>query len=84
MDKIKAKYVIDLGLVVTFILSFGTGLIKFPMIRQAMATARIVLPSHDLNFVHDWSGLLMGLFILLHLVFNFSWIVAMTKKYLGK
>jgi hypothetical protein len=84
MDKTKIKYAIDLGLVVAFVLSFGTGLIKFPMIRQVLATARVVLPSHDINFIHDWAGISMGTLILLHLIFNFSWIIAMTKKYLGK
>jgi hypothetical protein len=84
MDKLKLNYVVDLGLLVAFTLSFGTGIIKFPPVRQALALGRFILPSHDLNFVHDWAGLLMGLLILAHLALNFSWLVAMTKKYLGK
>ena len=41
-----------------------------------------MLPYTEINLVHDWAGLLMGVLILLHLLFNFSWIVAMTRKYL--
>ena len=82
MDKSKVKYLIDLGLAAAFICSFLTGLVKFPAVREAFLLTRRVLPYTEINLVHDWAGLLMGVLILLHLLFNFSWIVAMTRKYL--
>jgi len=76
------KWVVDLALGVTFAVCFVTGLLKFPLLLQATGLYRLVLPSALISDLHDWSGLFLGFFVLLHLSLNRIWIIAMTKKVL--
>jgi hypothetical protein len=80
MRRVVLKYLIDLGMVVTFILCFITGIIKFPGFLRFIGATRHVLPMRNLTLIHDWSGVVLGLLVLAHLVLNFSWIIAMTKQ----
>jgi hypothetical protein len=73
---------IDIGLICTFVLSFGTGiiklLIKYPEILRYLGVRS--LPVFTISRVHDWSGLVMGILVLFHLLLNIPWLVAMTKN----
>jgi hypothetical protein len=80
MRRVYLKYVIDLGMLVTFLLCFITGIIKFPGFLGFIKATRYVLPMRDLTLIHDWSGVAMGLLVLAHLLLNFSWIITMTKQ----
>ncbi len=80
MRRVFLKYLIDLGMLVTFILCFITGIIKFPGFLRFIGATRHVLPMRDLTLIHDWSGLALGLLVLAHLVLNFSWIMTMTRQ----
>ena len=80
MRRVFVKYVIDLGMLVTFLLCFITGIIKFPGFLRFIGATRNVLPMRDITLIHDWSGVVLGLFVLAHLVLNFPWIIAMTKQ----
>jgi hypothetical protein len=80
MRRVYLKYAIDLGMLVTFLLCFITGIIKFPGFIGFIKATRYVLPMRDLTIIHDWSGVAMGLLVLAHLLLNFSWIIAMTKQ----
>ena len=31
--------------------------------------------------IHDWSGLIMGILVLVHIVLHWKWIVSMTKSF---
>ncbi len=42
MDKIKLKYFVDIGLLITFIISFATGIIKFPGIISGKACCHFI------------------------------------------
>ncbi len=84
MDRLKAKYIVDIGLAVSFLAVFVTGIIKFPGLLRKFGLHDTMLPMREISKVHDWTGLLMGIFVFIHLVLNWQWIVAMTKKYLGK
>lgn len=84
MRRIFLKYLIDLGMLVTFILCFITGIIKFPGFLRFIGATRHVLPMRDLTLIHDWSGVVLGLLVLAHLVLNFRWILQMTWQVTGR
>lgn len=69
---------------ITFAVCFVTGLLKFPLLLQISGLYRIVLPSSLISDLHDWSGILLGLFVLVHLYLNRTWIIAMTRKVVGR
>ena len=77
----KIRYVIDIGLICTFALSFGTGsvklLMKYPEILRSLGIRS--LPVFTISRIHDLSGLLMGILVLFHLLLNTRWLLTMTK-----
>ncbi|NYT08021.1 MAG: DUF4405 domain-containing protein [Methanomicrobiales archaeon] len=84
MYRAQIKYIVDVGLAVSFILCFITGVIKFPGFLRAIDATHRVLPMRDLTIIHDWTGILMGLLVAVHLILNYRWIVAMTRQIFGK
>ena len=84
MDRLKQKYIVNVGLIISFLGVFITGLIKFPGLLRSMGIETGGIPFREISKLHDWAGLFMGIFVFVHLVQNWQWIVAMTKKYLGK
>ena len=80
MKRYFLNYIIDIGLIITFIMSFATGVFKFPAITPYMTEIYRIFPVPIMNLVHDWAGLIMGILVLLHLVLHWGWIVAITKK----
>jgi hypothetical protein len=84
MEKAKINYFVDLGLALAFILSFLTGIIKWPGLVNKLGMTYSDLPMFELSKIHDFSGLAMGLLVLVHLILHWKWIVSFTKKMLGK
>ena len=80
----RLNYFIDCGLIITFLLSFTTGVIKFPEWTRYFSDVFLLIPASTLSQIHDFSGLFMGLLVLSHLVSHWRWIVAMTKTTFGK
>jgi cytochrome b subunit of formate dehydrogenase len=78
------KYLIDCGLIITFILAFITGIVKFPELTPIFGNIFLLIPVSLLSKIHDYSGLVMGLLVLAHLLLNGRWIVAMTKSIFGR
>lgn len=67
MEKGKLLYWIDVGIGISFVIVFITGILKLDNPRQ-------------MAFLHDWAGILMSVFVLIHLILHWNWIVAMTKN----
>ncbi|HVP97251.1 DUF4405 domain-containing protein [Methanoregula sp.] len=84
MDTIKVKWLIDLLMGISFLVCFITGLLKYPVLLQLTGLNNVILPSALISDLHDWTGLLMGLFVFLHLLLNRRWIIATTKKILAR
>ena len=81
MDKLKLNYFVDVGLAISFFICFITGLIKWPgLIKIIGISAYRVLHVGNISMLHDWSGLIMGLLVLVHLVLHWGWIVSVTKS----
>ena len=52
---------------------------KFPGIREHLASLYVVIPRAQMGLIHDWSGIFMAFFVLIHLILNWGWIKSMTR-----
>ena len=84
MERTKLKYIVDVGLAISFLAVFVTGIIKFPGLLRNFGIHYTDLPMREISKVHDWAGVVMGIFVFVHLVLNWKWIVAVTKGYFKK
>ncbi len=85
MNRTILNYWIDVGLAISFFACFITGLIKWPGLISVIGTSAYkTLHVKNVSMLHDWSGLIMGLLVLVHLVLHWKWIVSVTKQILGK
>jgi len=85
MYNLKLNYLVNVGLLVSFIICFFTGLIKWPGLIKIMGpSAYNFLRVGNISLLHDWSGLIMGLLVLVHLVLNWKWMVSVTKNLLKR
>jgi hypothetical protein len=80
MNKLKLNYWIDVGLATTFVAVFITGIIKWPGQIRLFGISHRNLPMINITLIHDWSGLIMGILVFIHLVLHWNWIVCVTKK----
>ena len=81
MNKTILNYWIDVGLAISFFICFITGLIKWPgLIKLIGVSTYRTLSFSNISMLHDWSGLIMGLLVLVHLVLHWGWIVAISKS----
>ena len=75
MNKAKLNYWIDVGLGISFFVCFYTGLVKWPgLINVIGASAYKTLSFSKISRLHDMSGLIMGLLVLVHLILHWKWI----------
>ncbi|KYC44658.1 MAG: hypothetical protein APG10_01535 [Candidatus Methanofastidiosum methylothiophilum] len=82
MNKSDLNYFIDIGMGLTFFISLLTGILKFKESLLLFARIGIYLPTFWLNYIHDRAGILLGFFVLIHLILHFKWIKVMTIKYI--
>ncbi len=85
MDKTMLNYLIDVGLAISFFICFITGMIKWPgIIKVIGVSAYQVLHVHNISTLHDMSGLIMSLLVLIHLALHWKWMVCVTRRILNK
>lgn len=85
MDKrIIAKYWVNIGLTISFLVVFITGVIKFPGFLKSLGVNVKDLPWKQISLWHDWSGIVMGALVLFHLIQNWNWMAGVTKKIFSK
>jgi len=75
MIKNKVKYFVDVFMGIFFLILFFTGLIKWPN-----KTFGNMIPSSIVSTIHDYSGIVLGIVVTIHLILNWLWIINMTKK----
>ena len=81
MNRTKLNYWIDIGLAISFFVCFYTGLVKWPgLVNIIGISAYKVLSFKNISMLHNWSGLLMGLLVIIHLALHWKWIVSVTKN----
>lgn len=80
MKRVCIDYIIDLGLLVSFLIVFITGLMKWPALLPNLGIPYSSISIMKTSTLHDWSGLIMGLLVAIHLTMHWRWIKAMTKN----
>ena len=81
MNKTLLNYWIDVGLAISFFACFITGLIKWPgLVNTIGVSAYNLLSFKNISRLHDISGLIMGLLVLIHLALHWKWIIVVTKN----
>ncbi len=80
MDRKILKWSADLAMGIVFMICFVTGLLKFSVLLQVTGLNELVLPSAFISDLHDWSGILLGLLVFIHLFLNRNWIISMTRQ----
>ena len=81
MDRVKLNYWIDYGLFLSFIICFVTGLIKWPDLIEIIGVeAYTILHIENMNTLHDWSDLAIGVLSIIHVGLHWKWIITTTKK----
>jgi hypothetical protein len=80
MDRNFIRWSLDVLMAVAFLISFVTGMLKFTVLMRITGLSAIILPSASISDLHDWSSVLLGLLVFIHLYFNRFEIMAMTKR----
>ena len=78
------RYCIDIGLVVSAVLCIATGIIKFPELTSTINRTGLVLPFNLITYVHDWSGVVLAVLIVIHLVFGWPWLAGISRAAIRK
>jgi len=76
MDRTKLNFIVDALMAVAFFALFVTGIMKFPI----LALHRYIQMG-TFTFIHDWSGVILGLLVIVHIILHLNWFVCMIKKY---
>jgi cytochrome b subunit of formate dehydrogenase len=84
MDRNYFLYAIDCAMAIFFTISIITGLFKWTILLRLPVFNTVILPSAQISDIHDWSGILLGSLVFLHLYMHRRWIAAMTRKVFGK
>jgi hypothetical protein len=74
------NYTVDMGMLLAFVAVFITGIAKFPILLRLLARNGVYLPSHEITLIHEWGGAAMAVFILVHLVLHWRWIMSSTGR----
>lgn len=83
MDRQVVKWCVDLLMGIAFLTSVVTGLLKFTLLMRVLGLTFVVLPLAIITDIHEWSGVLLGCCVAVHLFLNRAWIIAMTKRVLA-
>lgn len=78
MNRMTSLYFVNVGLGLAFLANAATGIAKYRPVMELIFQSGIRLPVW-MNDLHVYSGILMTLLVLVHLVLNFNWIVGTTK-----
>ncbi len=84
MNPLRINYIADAGLALAFVVNCLTGLLKFSWFWNFTHLNYRAVNFRLLGFVHDWSGIILLILILAHLVLHWRWIVSSTKAIFSK
>jgi hypothetical protein len=81
MKRSAVNYIVDMGMLLSFIAVLFSGIVKFPILLRLLARRGVYLPSNEITLVHEWGGAVMAAFILLHLILHWKWVLSTTKRF---
>lgn len=77
-------YIVDVLLFVFSIIVVISGVIKFPGLLPLLNIDPFSLPQAEITFLHDWIGIVLTVLTMVHIILNWKWIQAMSKKLLNR
>ncbi|MEM4625370.1 MAG: DUF4405 domain-containing protein [Candidatus Pacearchaeota archaeon] len=84
MDKSRINYFVDALMTFTFLITAITGLIIFFFLPSGIKQGRyqtfLGITKGTWSFIHNWSGIIFIVLLLIHLILHWKWIVTMTKS----
>jgi len=80
MDFNKKKYYLDIVMFVSFLVSALSGLVLFFILPKGTGSDSFIFLRYEWIEIHNWSSFALIFIVLIHLIFNFGWIKAMTKN----
>ena len=83
MNRIILKWSLDLAMAFALVITFVTGLLKFPLLLRVTGLNSFILPSALISDLHEVSGIILGLLVFVHLFLNRNRIISMTKQVIG-
>jgi cytochrome b subunit of formate dehydrogenase len=88
MNKRKINYIIDFPALISFVITAFTGLalmLFMPSgIRQGRFQSLWGIEKTTWIKLHDWSGLVLIILVIIHLILHWNWVVIMTRNTLKK
>ena len=88
MNKSKINYVVDFLLGLSFLITAITGLVIFFLlpkgIKQGSYQEFLGIVKGTWSSIHDWSGIIMIVLSIVHLILHWKWVVCMTKSFFKK
>lgn len=89
MNKIKAKYIVDLITLLSFVITAITGVIIFLFLppgegNRGIHSEFLGWGRHDWGVIHDWAGIIMIIFALIHVTMYWKMFACMTKNFFKK
>ena len=82
MNRKMLKWLVDLAMGIAFLTCFITGFLKFTILLRLIGLNNVLLPSAFISDIHDWSGIILGLCVFIHLYMHRQCIISMTRKIL--
>lgn len=84
MNRTRLDYWIDFGLLISFLGVGITGVVKLKAIATQLGLEWGTPLMKLLSTIHDWSGIIMVLLVIIHLALHWNWIVCQTKSLFKK
>lgn len=88
VNRLKTNYLIDLILTTLFFVVVGTGLFMYFFIPSGIPRGRYVvymgLTKASWIWIHSKAGILIVIFIVVHLILHSQWIIHTTKSFFRK
>ena len=78
MKKNKINYFVDLFMLIAFLFSIVTGIIKFPGFMALFGISLRRMPMPVIMKIHDWAGVSLAASVLLHIILHLKWILRTT------
>ena len=82
MEKATLNYIIDITILIAFVIVFITGLMKWPGLLRNLGFENINWVK--ITRIHNWSGLIMGIGALGHIILHWRFISCQTKNLFQK
>lgn len=88
MNKAKINYIVDFLMFLSFLVTAVTGLVIFFFlpsgVKQGGYQEFLGIIKGTWSTVHDWAGIVMLVFVLIHFILHWKWIITMTKNLFKK